>query len=49
LLFALAWMVEGLLGSPVLSALFYLPSALSVPFTAVTALCWTFLVNDRSL
>ena len=49
LLFALAWVVEDHFGSPVLSALFYLPSALSVPFTTVTALCWTFLVNDRSL
>ena len=45
-LFALAWLVEQL--SPLLSAFFYVPSALSVPFNAVTVVCWTWLVSDRS-
>jgi len=48
-LFAAAWFVECLLLSPGFSALFYVPSALSIPFNAVTALCWTCLVNDRPL
>jgi hypothetical protein len=49
LMFALAWVIEAIVGSPALSAFLYVPSALVVPFTAVTALCWTFLVHDRSL
>lgn len=48
-LFALAWFVESGLGCPVLSAFFYVPSVLSLPFNAVTALCWTCLVHDRPL
>lgn len=47
LLFGVAWFVEAALGSPVLSAFFYVPSVLSIPFNAVTALCWTFLVSNR--
>jgi hypothetical protein len=46
-LFAIAWFVEQALGSPLLSAVFYVPSALSVPFNAVTALCWVWLVHGR--
>jgi hypothetical protein len=46
-LFALAWLVEQL--SPALSAVFYVPSALSVPFNAITWLCWTCLVHDRPM
>jgi hypothetical protein len=49
LLFAIAWFVERTLGCPVLSAFLYVPSVLSVPFNAVTALCWTCLSNDRPL
>lgn len=48
-LYAVAWLVESVLRHPVLSAFFYVPSVLSVPFNAVTALCWTCLVHDRSL
>jgi len=48
-LFAMAWFVERALGCPALSALLYVPSVLSVPFNAVTALCWTCLTHDRSL
>jgi hypothetical protein len=47
--FAAAWSIEFLLGCPVLSALLYVPSVLSLPFNAVTALCWTCLVHDRQL
>lgn len=49
LLFVLAWFVEGILRCPALSAVFYVPSALSVPFNAVTVLCWTCLTHDRPL
>lgn len=49
LLFALAWLVEVALGCATLSAVFYVSSVLSVPFNAVTALCWTCLVHDRAL
>jgi hypothetical protein len=48
-LFAAAWFVERMLLCPALSTFFYVPSALSVPFNAFTALCWTCLVHDRSL
>jgi hypothetical protein len=48
-LFAVAWCIESLLVCPVLSAFFYVPSALSVPFNAITALCWTCLVHNRPL
>lgn len=48
-LYGAAWLVECVLDHPLLSAFFYVPSALSVPFNAVTALCWTCLVHDRSL
>lgn len=48
-LYVTAWLVECVLHLPVLSAFFYVPSVLSVPFNAVTALCWTCLVHDRSL
>jgi hypothetical protein len=49
LLFVLAWFVESVLGSPGLSALLYLPSVLSLPVNAVTAVCWTCLTQDRAL
>lgn len=49
MLFAIAWIVECVLHLPVLSAFFYVPSVLSVPFNTFTALCWTCLVQDRSL
>lgn len=49
LLFGVAWVIEVLLGCPMLSAVFYVPSVLSVPFNAVTALCWTFLTHGRPL
>jgi hypothetical protein len=49
LLFATAWFIEHVLGSPTLSAFFYVPSVLSVPFSAVAALCWTWLAHGRSL
>jgi hypothetical protein len=42
-LFMVAAFVEQVLECPVLSACFYLPSALSMPYNAVTAVCWTFL------
>ncbi|TFZ00351.1 hypothetical protein [Ramlibacter humi] len=38
--YALGGAVEILLDSPVMSMLFYVPSALSVPITAVTAAAW---------
>jgi hypothetical protein len=49
LLFAAAWCVESMLGCTVWSAFLYVPSVLSVPFNAVTALCWACLVHDRPL
>jgi hypothetical protein len=49
MLYATAWLVECVLRLPVLSAFFYVPGVLTVPFNAVTALCWTCLVQDRSL
>ncbi len=42
-LFLLAWGVEVGLQSPVLSAFFYVPSVLTVPYNAVTAVGWFFL------
>lgn len=49
LLFLVAWLVEVALSWPEVSAVFYVFSVLSVPFNAVTALCWTCLVHDRAL
>ena len=49
LLFGVASFVEVILSSPTLSAFFYVPSALSVPFNVVTAVCWGFLQFDRHL
>jgi hypothetical protein len=46
-LFAVASFIELVLLSPNLSAFFYVPSALAVPFNVVTALCWWFLHSDR--
>jgi hypothetical protein len=46
--FAIAWFVESVLSCPALSAVFYVPSVLTVPLNAVTAVCWTFLVHDRT-
>jgi hypothetical protein len=48
-LFGVASFVEVILSSPTLSAFFYVPSALSVPFNVVTAVCWGFLQFDRHL
>jgi hypothetical protein len=47
MLFTLAWWVETLLPWPTLSALLYVPSVLSLPFIAVTALCWFWLTSPR--
>jgi hypothetical protein len=46
-LFGVAWLIECVLQCPVLSAFFYVPSVLSVPFTAVTVVCWRWLAQDR--
>lgn len=43
MLFGFAAYIEQILGCPVLSAFFYVPSALALPYNAVTAVCWTFL------
>lgn len=43
LLWLFGGFVEGVLGSPQLSALFYVPSALSVPVNAVIAAAWAGL------
>lgn len=43
MLFGCAAFVEQILGCPVLSAFLYVPSALALPYNAVTAVCWTFL------
>ena len=40
LMYALGGFVELVLGAPVLSAFFYVPSALSVPMYAVIAVAW---------
>ena len=40
LLYALGGFAELVLGAPLLSALFYVPSALSVPINAVAAVAW---------
>jgi hypothetical protein len=40
LMYALGGFVELVLGAPVLSAFFYVPSALSVPMNAVIAVAW---------
>lgn len=47
--FLAACFVEYALGCTLLSAFFYVPSVLTVPYNAVTAICWTFLVQDRPL
>ena len=43
LLFGVALACELALSSPTLSAFFYLPGVLTIPFNAVTALCWAWL------
>ena len=48
LLFALALLVEVALQQPAVSALLYVPSALTVPFNAVTVVCWWFLTRGTS-
>jgi hypothetical protein len=45
-LFALALLFEVALHLPGLSAWLYVPSALAVPFNAVTAVCWWFLTRS---
>lgn len=47
LLFGLAALLEIAFASPVLAALFYVPSALTVPGNAVTMLCWLGLSWGR--
>jgi len=48
LLLALALFSEAVLISPVLSAFFYVPGLLSLPYNVVTAVCWGGLVSDWS-
>jgi hypothetical protein len=43
LLYALGGLAESMLNAPALSAVFYLPSALSVPVNAVIAAAWVGL------
>jgi hypothetical protein len=45
LLFCVAAICETALQSPQLSALFYVPSVLSMPVNLVTAVCWLGLVG----
>ena len=45
LLFCVAAFCETALNSPQVSALFYVPSVLSMPITFVTALCWLELAG----
>ena len=47
-LFVLALLIEVALHLPGLSVVLYVPSALAVPFNAVTALCWLFLTRSSS-
>ena len=47
LLFGVANFIELALSSPTLSAFFYVPSTLAVPFNVVTAVCWGFLRLGR--
>ena len=42
-LFLVAAFVEQILHSTLASAFFLVPSALSMPYNAVTVVCWTFL------
>ena len=42
-LFAAAEFFEVTLSSPTIAALLYVPAALSLPFDAVTILCWAWL------
>ena len=45
-LFCVAAFCETALNSPQLSAFFYVPSVLSMPFNVVTAVCWIGLVSN---
>ena len=47
LFFCVAAFCETILDSPQLSALFYVPSVLSMPINVVTAVCWLGLVAPR--
>jgi hypothetical protein len=47
-LFLLALLLEVALHLPEVSALLYVPSALAVPFNAVTAVCWWFLTRSTA-
>jgi hypothetical protein len=47
ILFGIAAFVEFVLSSPTLSAFFYVPSVMVVPFNTVTAVCWCFLHFDK--
>jgi hypothetical protein len=42
-LFGMAFITEAVLLSPVLSAFFYIPSILTVPYNVVTLVAWLFL------
>jgi len=46
LLIGLACFCENVLGCRVLSAFFYVPGALAMPYNAVTAVCWGALVSS---
>jgi len=48
LLLGVALFCESVLISPVLSAFFYVPGLLSLPYNVVTAVCWSGLVTDWS-
>lgn len=45
-IFAMALLCELVLLSPVLSALFYVPSIMAVPYNAVAVLAWLFLSHQ---
>lgn len=42
-LFVIAAFIEAVLGSPRISAVFYLPSCFALPYHVVTAVCWAWL------
>jgi hypothetical protein len=48
LCFGTAWFIESVLSSPLLSAFFYVPSVISVPVNAVTAVAWIGLLAHRA-
>lgn len=46
LLFCVAAFCETVLNAPQLSAVFYVPSAITMPVNAITAVCWLGLVSN---